>query len=378
MPDEEAPAAPLYPSVPDEFACRICLESDQTPDDPLIAPCRCAGTTKWVHRGCLDEWRAQNQIPLAFTHCPNCKFQCKPACHTSRRSAPQPRPARPRLSACNWRVSDRTEISEEHLRTRRVKLVLFVARDTIGLFMALQGFLALAAYLLHLCDPSGAIAKLYPEKWAEVAAASHLKIGPYYVTTAVAFLALLGLVGLILYCTNNLPGQRPAARHRPRWRRPRGGDPCDNGCPSCDGVNCYYIQCGQPCDCPDCSCGNCECPNCGGGGGGCDGEGAQVVVVVALVLLVVFVVIGLVVGVFFSVVVVQRLVQRHVERLHLRGEAQVHRVLDLAERPELLADGAYGAPPPPPAAVAAGAARAPKAGASSSDEVAALRMARED
>ena len=128
--------------------------------------------------------------------------------------------------------------------------MLFVARDTIGLFMALQGFLALAAYLLHLCDPSGAIAKLYPEKWAEVAAASHLKIGPYYVTTAVAFLALLGLVGLILYCTNNLPGQRPAARHRPRWRRPRGGDPCDNGCPSCDGVNCYYIQCGQPCDCP--------------------------------------------------------------------------------------------------------------------------------
>ena len=66
--------------------------------------------------------------------------------------------------------------------------MLFVARDTIGLFMALQGFLALAAYLLHLCDPSGAIAKLYPEKWAEVDAASHLKIGPYYVTTAVAWI----------------------------------------------------------------------------------------------------------------------------------------------------------------------------------------------
>ena len=87
---------------------------------------------------------------------------------------------------------------------------------------------------------------------------------------------------------------------------------------------------------------------------------------------------------FFSVVVVQRLVLRLVERLHLRGEAQVHRVLDLADRPELLADGAYDAPPPPPAAAvaagaaAAGAARAPKAGASSSDEVAALRMAREE
>ena len=119
-------------------------------------------------------------VPLleqALRQAPNYADCCKPR-HSLATSC---RPARPRLSACNWRVSDRTEISEEHLRTRRVKLVLFVARDTIGLFMALQGFLALAAYLLHLCDPSGAIAKLYPEKWAEVAAASHLKIGPYYV-----------------------------------------------------------------------------------------------------------------------------------------------------------------------------------------------------
>ena len=75
MPDEEAPAAPLYPSVPDEFACRICLESDQTPDDPLIAPCRCAGTTKWVHRGCLDEWRASSANARSFHRCDQCGAQ---------------------------------------------------------------------------------------------------------------------------------------------------------------------------------------------------------------------------------------------------------------------------------------------------------------
>jgi hypothetical protein len=35
--------------------CRICLEEDR-PED-MIAPCRCKGTQKYVHRDCLDKWR---------------------------------------------------------------------------------------------------------------------------------------------------------------------------------------------------------------------------------------------------------------------------------------------------------------------------------
>ena len=38
-----------YPST-DFRMCRICLESDAPDDDPLIAPCRCAGSMQWVHR----------------------------------------------------------------------------------------------------------------------------------------------------------------------------------------------------------------------------------------------------------------------------------------------------------------------------------------
>ena len=55
--------------------CRICFEEDSTPTDELIAPCRCAGTQKHIHRRCLDEWRAQDMVPNAFSHCPTCKFQ---------------------------------------------------------------------------------------------------------------------------------------------------------------------------------------------------------------------------------------------------------------------------------------------------------------
>ncbi len=34
--------------------CRICLESD--PLDTLVSPCRCMGSSRWVHRGCLLRW----------------------------------------------------------------------------------------------------------------------------------------------------------------------------------------------------------------------------------------------------------------------------------------------------------------------------------
>ena len=34
--------------------CRICLESSD--EESLIAPCRCNGSSKFVHRHCLQRW----------------------------------------------------------------------------------------------------------------------------------------------------------------------------------------------------------------------------------------------------------------------------------------------------------------------------------
>ncbi|OMJ87431.1 hypothetical protein SteCoe_10849 [Stentor coeruleus] len=40
----------------DSAPCRICLSESSSPDDPLICPCKCAGTMKYVHLNCLKEW----------------------------------------------------------------------------------------------------------------------------------------------------------------------------------------------------------------------------------------------------------------------------------------------------------------------------------
>ena len=37
-------------------ACRICLSEEQSPDNPLISPCKCSGTMRFIHLQCLREW----------------------------------------------------------------------------------------------------------------------------------------------------------------------------------------------------------------------------------------------------------------------------------------------------------------------------------
>lgn len=39
----------------EEQSCRIC-RGEATPDDPLFYPCKCRGSIKYIHQGCLEEW----------------------------------------------------------------------------------------------------------------------------------------------------------------------------------------------------------------------------------------------------------------------------------------------------------------------------------
>lgn len=46
--------------------CRICHEEDEEGDEHnkvnnLFSPCLCKGTTKYVHKNCLEKWRKQNK-----------------------------------------------------------------------------------------------------------------------------------------------------------------------------------------------------------------------------------------------------------------------------------------------------------------------------
>ncbi|PVH65564.1 hypothetical protein PAHAL_1G026200 [Panicum hallii] len=55
--------------IQDVPQCRICLDNE---GDDLIAPCRCKGTQKYVHRSCLDNWRSTKE-GFAFSHCTECR-----------------------------------------------------------------------------------------------------------------------------------------------------------------------------------------------------------------------------------------------------------------------------------------------------------------
>ena len=55
--------------------CRICFDEEEEEEedaasdhDPMIAPCMCKGSSKWVHRTCLDRWR-MNEPDRAFAQC---------------------------------------------------------------------------------------------------------------------------------------------------------------------------------------------------------------------------------------------------------------------------------------------------------------------
>lgn len=39
----------------EEQNCRIC-RGEATPEDPLFYPCKCRGSIKYIHQGCLEEW----------------------------------------------------------------------------------------------------------------------------------------------------------------------------------------------------------------------------------------------------------------------------------------------------------------------------------
>ncbi|KAK3899481.1 hypothetical protein C8A05DRAFT_36900 [Staphylotrichum tortipilum] len=104
--DEQPPSPSPTPARPQRHykprTCRICLETVQpttdiddslagrvfssrarvryVSDDPelgrLISPCKCKGSQKYVHEGCLQAWRKTS--PLSdrnYWRCPTCQFQ---------------------------------------------------------------------------------------------------------------------------------------------------------------------------------------------------------------------------------------------------------------------------------------------------------------
>ncbi|QDZ25613.1 hypothetical protein HOP50_18g81550 [Chloropicon primus] len=56
-----------------ERLCRICLDGE-TSDDVMISPCLCRGTSAYVHRECLNDWRRMSSNPSSFWRCDSCRY----------------------------------------------------------------------------------------------------------------------------------------------------------------------------------------------------------------------------------------------------------------------------------------------------------------
>lgn len=53
---EAMDSTPKSKSELKSLVCRICLGDDNEPNNPLITPCKCAGTMRYIHVKCLQKW----------------------------------------------------------------------------------------------------------------------------------------------------------------------------------------------------------------------------------------------------------------------------------------------------------------------------------
>ena len=158
-PSSTAPSSPS-PS-PDDFdlpTCRICFETG----GDLIVPCLCSGSSLYIHRPCLDDWRAVNMGKKPFSECGTCHFPYQ--------YEPPPLPP--------------SDLTQATLRYR-----LLVIRDIAIALIAITLILTLIAYIIAQLDTQagGFIARLIPS------------IPPaliFFLAALLLSLACLGLFGL--------------------------------------------------------------------------------------------------------------------------------------------------------------------------------------
>lgn len=53
--------------------CRYCLGNDNEEKNPLVAPCRCKGSMRYVHTECLEMWRSLGRE--ALDKCTMCQYR---------------------------------------------------------------------------------------------------------------------------------------------------------------------------------------------------------------------------------------------------------------------------------------------------------------
>ncbi|XP_075480953.1 uncharacterized protein LOC142521700 [Primulina tabacum] len=253
----------LESGTEDQIQCRICLETDGR---DFIAPCKCKGTSKYVHRACLNHWRAVKE-GFAFAHCTTCK-------------APY------YLKADD--IADR--------RWRTMKFRFFVTRDITFIFLAIQMVIALLAYLVYLIDGS-------QKFWLYLTCGFGSELSFYYVCGTVLFFAFLGLSGCFITCFDQRIRNDPAVPCRELQHCCCELGTCfDCQLPPTLSLWSTYSSRSESCDCASCECGCLEVNN---------EAGLPLLCIVAIIVICLFSVFGIFYSVLVATMVGQRIWQRH-------------------------------------------------------------------
>lgn len=289
-----------------EYMCRICLEEGVRRD--FIAPCRCSGTSKWVHRKCLDRWRSIKE-DTAFLQCMECHAMYETVCISS----------------------DNDPL--EHRCYRRITFCGLVARDFVLLLAVLVLLIMVVGLLVYLFD-------LGLHRY--FISTLQMKQYPILCYAGISLAAILASVGLYFSCIYMQVCSSPSFHNTSM-----GGS-----CQCCDDVmfipyyvtpdlqpSCCCLECGH-CSCCE-VCGNatsvgsaegassatstCSCCECAGA------EAGHEVLVVLLALFVILAAVGLVVAVFVGAVMLQSIISKHLHVLGKWAMTKEHIVKDLAE-----------------------------------------------
>jgi len=235
-------------------SCRICLELEGCdPDDELIAPCLCKGTQQFVHRSCLDHWRSVKE-GFAFSHCTTCKAQ----------------------------FHLRAEVPEDY-SLRKLKFRIFVARDVLLVFLAVQTMIALMGGIAYLMDTNGQFRNSFSDGWDRLL--SKHPIPFYYCFGVFVFFVILGIGGLIVHCSSV-----------------NNNDPCMAGCRNC----CY-----------------------GWGILDCFPASMEACGALLVIFVIIFAILGIAYGLLAATMAIQRIWQRHYHILTKRELTKEYIVEDL-------------------------------------------------
>ncbi|KAJ3675240.1 hypothetical protein LUZ60_004282 [Juncus effusus] len=285
----------------DQILCRICLEDD---GGDFISPCKCKGTSKYVHRHCLDQWRAVKE-GFAFSHCTTCKA-----------------PYYLRVQVATYR------------NWRRLKFRFFVTRDILFIFAAVQLVISALAYVVYFFDS-------HNQFWLFMKWGFDHEIIFYYACGALLFFAFVGLSGCCITCFDesirsdpSLPCAelcywccQPSYGTRSAHYNHMGSTDCTFCCLCSDG---HFGECGDCCDC-----------NSGSSNGDSDGC-AYIFLIIGLVVLVALAVVGIFYSVLVATMIGQRIWQRHYHILAKRMLTKEY----VVESVDF--DGTVWSPPPLP------------------------------